>query len=101
MAKVKLNLDTIYTCAGVRLMPGVNVVDDKALAAMQNVKAYRHRVEQGIVEELTAKRITAKDVAEMYDRDELERLSNEGTKAVKEAAAARLDELFPKPEGDE
>ena len=96
--KIKLNTETLYTCNGVRLMPGINVVPDEKGEAMLGVKAFKHRVDQGIIEVLSSKRVTAKDVAEMYDAKELERLADEGTKAVKESAIKRLDELQQLPE---
>lgn len=95
MAKVKSNMSTLYTFAGVRFMPGVNNVDDKKMGEMEKVKAFKHKFDVGLLEKLQGKNITAKDVAEMYDRGELQRLAQEGTKAQKEAAQKRLDELFP------
>lgn len=96
--KIKLNTETLYTCNGVRLMPGINVVSDEEGERMQKVKAFKHRMDKGIIEVLSSKRVTAKDVAEMYDAKELERLANEGTKAVKEAAAQRIAELQELPD---
>ncbi|MBE0470607.1 MAG: hypothetical protein IBX55_14000 [Methyloprofundus sp.] len=97
--KIKLDGNSIYDCAGVRLFPGVNVVSDADVKKMQKVKAFNIRVESGLIELEEVKKLTVKDVKDMGNRDTLQAVADDesNTKQVRDAAIKRIDELTPKP----
>lgn len=101
--KLKYNRPNTYTCIGVRLLPGINTVDDekaKRFMAQPGVKA---RVDAGVIEKVTGKEAepgkepTAaelkKDIPEMYDVARLRELAEDERKGVADAAAKRLKEI--------
>ena len=100
--KIKLDGNSIYDCAGVRLFPGVNVVNDADAKRMQKIKAFNSRVESGLIELEEAKKLTVKDVKDMGNRDALQAIADDegNSKQVRDAAVKRIDELTPKPEQD-
>ena len=50
MAIVKYNAKNVYTCLEVRLIPGVNMIEDKLLKLVLDHPLFIHRIEEGIIE---------------------------------------------------
>lgn len=94
MIKVTLKRPGLYTCGGIRLFPGVNLLEEDAAKKMLENPGFKHRKEKGIisVEEIEEKKITKKDIASMTDVGKLREISEEGG-ALGKAADIRLKEI--------
>lgn len=98
--KIKLDGNSIYDCAGVRLFPGVNIVTPEQSKSLQASKSFNHRVDVGLIEVEQVQKLTVKDVKDMGDREVLKAIAADesNSKAVRDAAEKRIDELTPKAE---
>lgn len=50
MALVKYNAKNVYSCLDVRLLPGVNEVEDTLLKRVLNEPLFKYRVDKGIIQ---------------------------------------------------
>jgi len=50
MAIVKYNAKNVYTCLSLRLIPGVNQVEDALLERVLNEPLFKYRVDKGIIQ---------------------------------------------------
>lgn len=79
MALVKYNAKNVYSCLSVRLIPGVNEVEDSLLLRVLNEPLFKYRVDKGIIELLDKPKSSAK----------------ESKKEVKESEEKHLVSLIP------
>lgn len=109
MTLVKYNAVNLFTCKGIRLLPGVNDVEEGALKKLLLHPLFTWRVDQGIIEILEVpKEIDGKaplkellkHIPSMYDRELLQKIVDEdGRPAVVKAAKEQLKKVcVPKTE---
>lgn len=105
--RIKYNRPNIYKACGVRLLPGINRIDeDKIPEAFWQTPGVQARIESGAIEIVEADdgtkadggKTTAKDLIaampDTYDRDYLEQLMQDERKSVAEAAKKQHAALF-------
>lgn len=100
MALVKYNAKNVYSCCGVRLLPGVNQVEDGLLESALSVPLFQWRIDQGIIEVIKEKILKDKKpsstqlvklMPEVYDVKLLKRYIEENSdKKLVEAAKKQL-----------
>jgi len=85
----------VYTVAGVRLMPGLNEVEDYRMAAFEANAGVKDRIAKGVITiERGQRDLTTADVAGMTDVARLREMA-EGDKrsSITKAAISRLEEI--------
>lgn len=104
--KIKYNKPNIYSCAGVRLLPGLNVLAAADYDRIKAHPAFLARVESGVIElrgaapapkepeQEASSELTAEEIAELTDVALLRSLAA-GKKQLKttKAAIARLEQI--------
>lgn len=108
--RIKNNQPRLYTCAGVRLLPGINdIPDEKIPEQFWEHKAVADRMTKGLLEVVGSpgekpEKMTAAQLVdtinETYDRDYLRAMTEDERKTVSKAAQARLDQLFEQNGGE-
>ncbi len=103
MVRIRYNKANIFTSGEVRLMPGVNRVDDAKYAAVKDLPGFKNRAERGVIVVLAAKAEASapasdtdtllEDIPEMSDVLALRDLAKSSDKEVAKAASIRLEEI--------
>lgn len=98
--KLKYNKPSTLTVCGVRLLPGINVIEDEELSeAILAHPLTKKWVDRGIIEVISRDTIMPKDVAEIYDVKKLKELAESSKKAVAEAARKQLEKIEKEGKG--
>lgn len=107
MALVKYNGKNVYSCCGVRLLPGVNEVEDGLLETALSVPLFQWRIDNGAIELVKEKKgkdkkTSVKQLTELmsdvYDVKVLKRHIKENKdKKLVEAAKKQLDRIAKEP----
>lgn len=63
MALVKYNAKNVYTCCNVRLLPGVNIINDVDLQQASLVPLFKWRVDNSIIEIIDEKKSKNKNAS--------------------------------------
>lgn len=110
--KIELTKPRLYTCEGVTLFPGVNVVnlDAKASKRLLNNPGFQSRVKAGVIKvegkdqsepkEPNAKELAREIIPNMTDVAQLRKFADDGRQTVRESAIKRLDQIDQAGEGD-
>lgn len=116
MAIVKYNAKNVYTCQGIRLLPGVNLVGDALIKSVLSNRYFKHRVDNGVIEiemdvsekkkpgrpkKMTPERLV-KLMPEVYDVELLRKYvaENKDDNIVK-AAQKQIDRIMEEPSREE
>lgn len=92
--KIRYNRTNVYSIAGIRLLPGVNMVDDKAWKAVADHPAVKSRMKMGAIVVDGGVELSADDVAEMTNVEDLRAIAEgDSRKAEVKAAKKRLAEI--------
>ena len=92
--KIRYNRTNVYSIAGIQLLPGVNMVDDKAWKAVADHPAVKSRMKMGAIVVDGDAELSADDVTDMTNVEELRKIAEgDSRKAEVKAAKKRLAEI--------
>jgi len=107
MALVKYNAKNVYSCLSVRLLPGVNQVEDSLLERVLLEPLFKHRVDEGIIEIIPEMQDTKDDkksdkqivslMKDIYDVKLLKKYIDSDNKDVQKAAKKQLKKIEDVP----